>query len=52
MKSYNWLESWISGIKGDNRHWPADVIEFTWNVVIELKTKLAKFNEMETKCDI
>lgn len=39
-KSYSWLESCINGISGDSRHCPADVIEFTWNVVIELKTAI------------
>lgn len=28
----------MSGMSGESRHCPADVIEFTWNVVIELKT--------------
>lgn len=38
----------MSGINGESRHCPADVIEFTWNVVIELKT--AKETNSFIKC--
>lgn len=37
-KSYSGFESWTHGIRGARRHWPAEVIELTQNVVIELKT--------------